>query len=159
MRVRLLWAVAAVVLSSLLMGGCSNRPSSPQSILGRWRVAGHRGMSVPNSFFWYTMDYLEFREDGTVLALMRWPPEVGNDIRLNKTAKYALVGDHQIAFTGACRYEDPCTGLYTTTLRGDEMQIFDAEAELTLVRVGQPGKALPATIPGPSPSATPGPAR
>ncbi len=154
MRLRLLCVSMSIVLSSLLLSGCGKEASTSQSILGRWRVINHRGVNVPNSFFWFSMDYLEFREDGTVLALVKWPPEVGSDIRLNKTTKYSIVGEHQIEFIGVCRYQDPCTGVYTVTLRGDRLQIFDADGELTLMRVGPPGQDLPSTIIGPSPSPT-----
>ena len=155
MRLRMLCVSMSIVLLPLLISGCSKEASSSQSILGRWRVINHRGISVPSSFFWFIMDYLEFREDGTVLSLAKWPPEVGNDIRLNKTTKYSLVGEHQIEFIGACRYENPCTGVYTATLSGDKLQIFDADGELTLMPVGPPGQDLPPTLIGPSPSPTP----
>jgi hypothetical protein len=112
-------------------------------------------MNVPNSFFWFAMDYLEFREDGQVWALIEWPPETRSDTRLNKTAEYALVGEDQIEFVGSCRHRDPCTGTYTATLEGDKLRIFDAEGRLELSRVGPPSKGLPPTAVGPSPSPTP----
>ena len=118
-------------------------------------VINKQGINVPNSFFWFTMDYVEFREDGTVWALMQWPPDVGSDIRLNKTAEYFLVGENQIKFVGACRHQDPCTGFYTATLKGNELQIFDAEGRLELKQVGPPSKDLPPTVVGPSPTSTP----
>ena len=155
MRLRLLCVGISIVLSSLLLSSCGKEASSSQSILGRWRVVNHRGINVPNSFFWFSMDYLEFREDGTVLALVKWPPEVGSDIRLNKTAKYSRLGEHQIEFIGACRYQDPCIGVYIATLRGDRLRISDADGELTLMRVGPLGQDLQSTIVGPSPSPTP----
>jgi hypothetical protein len=117
-------------------------------------VIDKQGINVPNSFFWFVMDYVEFREDGTVLALMLWPPDAGSEIRLNKTAEYYLVGEQQIAFVGACRYQDPCTGTYTVTLKENELRIFDADGRLTLERVGPPSSDLPPPAVGPSPSPT-----
>jgi hypothetical protein len=145
----------SIALLLLLAIGCSEEDSSSQRVLGRWEVIGNQGISVPNSFFWFIMDYLEFREDGTVLALVKWPPDVGSDIRLNKTASYSLVGENQIEFVGACRHQDPCTGVYTTTLKGDKLQIFGTHGVLTLMRVGPPGENLPPKIVGPSASPTP----
>lgn len=114
-----------------------------------------QGINVPNSFFWFTMDYVEFREDGTVWALMEWPPGIGSEIRLNKTAEYSLVDEHQIEFMGACRHQDPCKGSYTANLKGDDLQIFDAEGRLELKRAGPPSEDLPLTVVGPSPTSTP----
>ena len=142
-----------VVLLSLLAGGCSKEGSSDQGVLGRWEVIDKQGINVPNSFFWLSMDYLEFRQDGTVLALVKWTP--GGAVRLNKTATYSLVGERQIEFLGACRHQDPCTGAYTMALSGDRLQIFDADGILTLTRIGPPGKDLPPRVVGPSPSPTP----
>lgn len=155
MQLRLFFVGMPIVLLSLLAIGCRKEVSSSNRVLGRWEVIENQGISVPNSFFWFSMDYLEFREDGTVLALVKWPPDVGSDIRLNKTASYSLVGEHQIEFVGACRHQDPCTGVYTTTLKGDKLEIFDTDGILTLMRVGPPGGNLPPTIVGPSASPTP----
>ena len=152
MRLWILRVGTLAVLLSLLISGCGDEDSS---VLGRWEVIYKQGISVPNSFFWFSMDYLEFREDGTVLALVKWPPGVGRDVRLNKTARYSLVGERQVEFVGACRYQDPCTGAYTMTLRGDRLHVFDSDGMLALVRVGPPSKDLPPTIVGPSPSPTP----
>jgi hypothetical protein len=101
------------------------------------------------------IDYVEFREDGTVLGLVQWPPGDGSEVRLNVSAKYSLVDEQQIEFIGACRHQDPCTGTYTVVVRGDELQIFDADGRLALKRVGPPSKELPPTIVGPVPSPTP----
>ncbi|MCP4524986.1 MAG: hypothetical protein GY833_03580 [Aestuariibacter sp.] len=156
MQLRSLCVIMSFVLLSVVVSGCGEEATeSPQSILGRWRVINNQGVSVPNSFFWFTMDYVEFREDGTVWGLMQWPPDIGSDIRLNKTAEYSLVGERQIEFVGACRHQDPCTGIYTATLKGDELQIFDTEGRLELKLVGPPSEDLPPTVVGPSPSPTP----
>lgn len=127
----------------------------PPSVLGRWRVIETAGMSVPNSFFWASMDYVEFRADGTVLALVDWPPDSRSEIRLNTTGQYARVADNRIEFVGACRHEDPCTGAYRVELRGDDLEISADEARLKLQRVGPPGADIPPPIFGPSPSPTP----
>jgi hypothetical protein len=75
-----------IVLVSFLVCGCgSETTESSPDVLGRWEVISEEGMSVPNSFFWFVMDYVEFRDDGTVLGLMEWPPDSGTEIRLNKT--------------------------------------------------------------------------
>lgn len=155
MKLRLFFVGMSIPLLSLLITGCGKEVSSSHRVLGRWQVIENQGISVPNSFFWFSMDYLEFREDGTVLALVKWPPDVGRDIRLNKTASYSLVGENQIEFVGACRHQDPCTGVYTATLKGDKLQLFDTDGILTLMRVGPPGENLPPTIVGPSASPTP----
>jgi len=156
MQLRSLCVSMSFALLSVLVCSCGREViESSQSILGRWRVINKRGINVPHSFFWFTMDYIEFREDGTVWALMQWPPDVGSDIRVNKTAEYSLVGEYQIEFVGACRHQDPCTGSYTATLKGDELQIFDAEGRLVLKRAGPPSEDLPPTVVGPSPSSTP----
>jgi hypothetical protein len=125
------------------------------SVLGRWRVVEKDGMNVPNSFFWASMDYVEFRAGGTVLALVDWPPDTPAEIRLNQTGQYSLVEDDEIEFVGSCRHEDPCTGTYRVELRGDSLAIVNAEGKLQLQRVGPPGEDIPARIMGPSPSPTP----
>ena len=156
MQLRSLWVSISFALLSVLASDCSREATeSSQSILGRWRVTNKQDISVPNSFFWFTMDYVEFREDGTVWALVQWPPGIGSEIRLNKTAEYFLVGENQIEFVGACRHQDPCTGFYTATLKGNELQIFDAEGRLELKQVGPPSEDLPPKVAGPSPTSTP----
>jgi hypothetical protein len=156
MQLRSLCVSMSFALLSMLVSSCGREVTeSPQSILGRWRVINKQGINVPHSFFWFTMDYVEFREDGTVWGLMQWPPDVGSEIRLNKTAEYSLVGEHQIEFVGACRHQDSCTGSYTATLEGDELQIFNVEGRLELERVGPPSEDLPPTVVGPSPSSIP----
>jgi hypothetical protein len=156
MPCRLLRVSAVFFLLFALIGACGEDSSaSPASILGRWRVISIQDMTVPNSFFWFTMDYVEFRQDGTVLALMLWPPEDGNDIRVNKIAEYDLVGDEQIAFIGSCRHIDPCTGLYTITLKENILRIFHEGSSLELMWVGPPDEDIPPTVVGPSPTGTP----
>jgi hypothetical protein len=142
------------LLSSLLIGCVTESPETSQRILGRWEVIQMEGIHVPNSFFWFTMDAIEFREDGEVWALMH-DPSGTDDLRLNKTAAYSLVGDDQIEFVGACRHEDPCTGVYTLSLKGDDVQILDAEGRLELRRAGPPSRDRPPKVVGPSASATP----
>ena len=112
-------------------------------------------MSVPHSFFWYSMDYLEFRDDGVVWALVRWPPGTGSELRLNRTGQYALVAPDQIEFPGSCRHQDPCTGHYSLNLVGDRLQIEDAESKLLLDLAGPISREQPPGILGPSPSPTP----
>ena len=155
-QLHLLRVALIIGLLSVLISGCSNKVTgSSPDVLGRWKVIKNQGVSVPHSFFWFIIDYVEFRDDGTVLGLMEWPPDGGNEIRLNKTAKYSLVNEHQIEFVGDCRHQGPCTGVYTITLKADRLRIFDAEDQLDLKRVGSPSKELPPTVIGPSPSPTP----
>lgn len=157
MRIRLAYARSIIALLLLLAAGCGRQVTEPsQEILGRWEVVRTQGMSIPHSFFWFMMDYVEFRDNGTVLGLVAWPPDGGAEIRLNVMAEYSVLDDHQVAFVGACRYEDPCTGVYSVTLSGDALQIVNEDAELGLRRVGPPSETLPPTIVGPSASPTPG---
>jgi hypothetical protein len=112
------------------------------------------GMNVPNSFFWLTMDTIEFRADGEVWALIHDTSAAGG-LRLNSTGAYSLVGEDGIEFVGACRHQDPCTGVYTLSFRGDEAQIFDVGGRLELLRARPPSSERPPRIVGPSASATP----
>ena len=153
------WTYACFALLSMMLLGCRERSSdASQRILGRWEVIAREGMNVPNSFFWLTMDTIEFREDGEVWALIHDTSAAG-ELRLNKTAVYSVVGENGIEFVGACRHQDPCTAAYTLTLKGDEAQIFDAEGRLELVRVGPLSSAPPPRVVGPSASATPSPSQ
>jgi len=144
-----------MVLLSLLLGGCSKERPLAQGILGRWQVIDNLGIGVPHSFFWLSMDWIEFREDGTALALIDWPPGGGGEVRLNGTTRYQTVGERQVEFVGSCRHADPCTGVYTATLSGDRLEIGNAEGRLTLAHSGPAGQELPPTVVGPSPSPTP----
>jgi hypothetical protein len=160
MSLRVFRTGVSIALLSMLLCGCGTKGSeSSQRILGRWEVIQMEGMNVPNSFFWFTMDYVEFREDGQVWALMVDPTGTGNDVGLNKTAAYSVVGEDRIEFVGACRHQDPCTGVYTLTLNGDDAQVFDVGGRLELVRAGPPSSDAPPTVVGPSASATPAPSQ
>ena len=155
---RLLSITTLISLLLVLLAGCGREmPSSPPHITGRWKVVESERMSVPNSFFWFSMDYLEFHGDGEVWALVRWPPGRQNEseLRLNKTGRYALVGQDQIEFPGSCRHQDPCAGTYTLAQEGDELQISAAESRLHLQWTAPPSQARPPAIPGPSASPTP----
>jgi len=153
---RVFRASVSIALLSILLCRCGSKgPEASQRILGRWEVIRMEGIHVPNSFFWFTMDYVEFREDGEVWALMVGPTGTGSDIGLNKTAAYSLVGEDRIEFVGACRHEDPCTGAYTLTLNGDDALIFDAGGRLELKRAGPPSSDPPPPVVGPSATATP----
>ena len=143
----------ALLFAALI--GCSRRRPLAQGILGRWEVLDSQGIGVPHSFFWSMMDWIEFREDGTALALLDWPPGKGREVRLNGTTRYRTVGERQIEFTGSCRHADPCTGVYTVTLSGARLEIWDADGRLRLTRAGPAGQELPPTVVGPSPSPTP----
>jgi len=145
------------IIFLLELNGCGNVASNPSpDILGRWQVIGKHGLSVPHSLFWFSMDYIEFREDGAALGLMTWPPDsASDDIRLNKTGRYTLTGANQIEFVGSCRHQDPCTGVYTLTRTADTLKIADAGRALNLRWVGPPAQTLPLPAPGPAPSPTP----
>ena len=155
MRRHLWYASLFIVLLFAASSGCNKQSPLAQDILGRWKVIDNQGIGVPHSFFWSMMDWIEFREDGTALALIDWPPGEGGEVRLNGTTRYRTVGEHQIEFTGSCRHADPCTGVYTATLSGDRLEIEDAGGRLTLTRVGPADRELPPTVVGPSPSPTP----
>jgi hypothetical protein len=144
------------VLLSILFSACGQAtPVSAQTILGRWQVTDNSHMAVPNSFFWFTMEYVEFRGDGTVASLIRWSSMDGPELRLHKTAHYALTDTNHLAVTGACRHHDPCTGFYTAMLAGDELTIADTVGRLELKRVGDASEVLPPPFEGPLPSPTP----
>jgi hypothetical protein len=156
MQMRSMCIIVFIAVLTVLPNGCGPEDTEPsQSLVGRWEVINKEGMNLPNSFFWFAMDYVEFREGGEVWGLTHSPPGAGGDIRLNKTAEYVFVCEHQIEFVGACRHQDPCTGSYSATMEGDELQIFDAEGRLELRWVGPPSKDLPPKADGPSPSPTP----
>jgi hypothetical protein len=153
---RYFWCLGPfLALLVFLAGGCSRESALARGIVGRWRVGENQGIGVPNSFFWNQMDWIEFREDGTALALIQWPPDGGSEVRLNGKTRYRTIGKSQIEFVGSCRHADPCTGVYTATLRHSALEIRDAEGELTLRRVGPTARELPPTVVGPSPSPTP----
>jgi hypothetical protein len=144
-----------LILLAVALNSCGRTtPASAQTLLGRWHVTNEQNLSVPNSFFWFSMDYVEFRADGTVASLIQSPPNE-TELRLNKTARYALTNTRHLAVTGACRHQDPCIGLYTTALAGDELTIFDSGGQLVLVRVGDASEELAPTAVGPAPSPTP----
>ena len=155
MRKHLWYAGLFIALLFAVLIGCGKQSPLAQGILGRWEVIDGQGIGVPHSFFWSMMDWIEFREDGTALALLDWPPGKGDEVRLNGTTRYRTVGERQVEFIGSCRYADPCTGVYTATLRGDRLEIEDAEGKLVLKHTGPAGRELPPTVVGPSPSPTP----
>jgi hypothetical protein len=87
----LLSSCLCLVLLSILLNACGQAtPVSTRTILGRWQVIENKGITVPNSFFWFTMEYVEFRADGTVTSLVHWPPTDMRELRRNKIAHYAL---------------------------------------------------------------------
>jgi hypothetical protein len=151
------WRVSAsLALLLLLAGGCGRpTPEPSRAILGRWTVIDSQGINVPNSFFWFMMDQLEFREDGDLWGLMLWPPDGGTELRLNAWTTYTFVDPDQIEVTGSCRHQDPCTGTYTVNLDGDSLELADAEGRMFLERAGPPSEVPPPRVPGPSPSPTP----
>jgi hypothetical protein len=151
------WTCLLIALLLQWASACQPAPANPaERIQARWQVDDSQGMNVPHSFFWFTMDYIEFRPDGTIWGLMGWPPGEDGDLRLNVTGEYALVGGDQIEFVGACRYEDPCTGRYTLTFQGDSLELSGAGSRLLLKQAGPPSKEAPPPPPAPAPSPTPG---
>ena len=131
--------------------GCGAREGS---LVGRWEITSEASMSVPHSFFWLYRSHVEFREDGTLLGLMPWPPDGGHELTLNATATYVLDGD-RLEITGACRHEDPCAGTYNVTLKGRRLTLHDGESQMTLTYTGPPGESIPRRAPGPTASPTP----
>ena len=109
---------------------------------------------MPETLFWFSMDYLEFREDGTLLSLINWPPDTGTEVRVNKSVTYTRVNEDQIAISGICREVEPCTGTYTLAYNGDMLRMTGEGGELILERVGSASADVPSIVPGPSPSPT-----
>ncbi|MGD2104143.1 MAG: hypothetical protein PVJ55_03375 [Anaerolineae bacterium] len=156
MRFRFSHGSLVVAWLLVLFGGCgSDRTELSQALLGRWEVVHKQGMSVPHSFFWLSMDYVEFRTDGTVWALMEWPPGGGSEIRLNGTTACSLPEERQIAFEGSCRHQGPCVGVYAATLRYDKLTLSQGDDAWILRRVGPSSEEVPPTAIGPAPSPTP----
>lgn len=148
--------MAVLVFSCFFSCGCSRDDTEiPRDISGRWQVVSNQGINKPHSFFWFMMDYIEFRDDGAVWALIHWPPGEGDDIRLNAVSEYNRLSEEQIQFTGSCRYEDPCIGTYTLRLQTDILTINDAAGELVLKWVGPQSEDTVPRVIGPAPTATP----
>jgi hypothetical protein len=101
------------------------------------------------------MDYIEFRENGEVFALMGWPPGEDQEIRLNGVTEYAIIGEDQVEITGSCRHQDPCTGTYTMVFKGEGLRIIDAEKVLLLKWVALPEEGRPPDVGRPFPTSTP----
>jgi len=158
MRLRSSCICMSIALFLVLASGCSrgNTESSPR-ILGRWRVIDKQGINIPHSFFRCMMDYVEFRQEGIMWGLLKWPPDDGNEFRHNGTGEYVLVGEHQIEFVGDCRHQGPCTGSYTLTWKGDTLHILGENEKWILEWIGPPSEVLPSAIEGPSPTSTPVP--
>ena len=145
-----------LALLAIVLSACGRvTPVSAQTILGRWQVIDNKDITIPHSFFWFTMEYVEFRADGTVATFVHWPQIDGPELRLNKVAHYALTSSDRLALIGACRHQDPCTGLYTATLAGDELAIGDSVGRFVLKRVAGASEDLPLLLDGPLPSPTP----
>ena len=137
--------------------GSSNNPQ--QDIVGRWEIEKSNGLNIPHSFFWFPMEFIEFRADGTVLGLMNWPPAADEEIRLNKSAVYQLLDGNRIEIIGSCRYEDPCSEIFNFTIAGRKLRLFNAEASMDLRYMGPADQGDIPTIIGPQPSPTTPPSR
>ncbi len=123
-----------------------------QDVAGRWAVQDGSTLTVPNSFFWFSMDVIEFRPDGTVLGLMFWPPDSRAELRLNKTAEYRLLEDGRMEIVGSCRHEDPCGGVYDLSLSGESLRLFNDSDEMQLKRSGPATQGTVPRVIGPVPT-------
>ncbi|MDX1418040.1 MAG: lipocalin family protein [Candidatus Promineifilaceae bacterium] len=147
--------VALLLFCTACGGEVGSQKDSAAAIVGRWKLIENDGVTVPHSFFWFSMDFIEIRADGMMLGLMKWPPEDGVELRLNKTAEYTWTIDGRLQISGSCRYQDPCTGLYDPVWQNDHLRLEMGNAFLEMRRTGPVIEATILPIPGPSPSATP----
>ena len=150
--------IISIMLITICITNCGcklTRDQSSDRIIGRWQTISNQGVDVPNSFFWLMMDYIEFRENGEVWALVEWPPGENQEIRLNSVTEYVLISEDQIEITGSCRHQDPCKGIYTTMFRGEGLRIIDAEKVLLLKWVAPSSEGRPPDVGGPFPTSTP----
>jgi hypothetical protein len=148
-------SIILLVICGIVCGCTLANNQSPGSIIGRWQIISNQGVDIPNSFFWLMMDYIEFRENGEVWALMGWPPGEDQEIRLNGLTEYAIISENQVEITGSCRHQDPCTGIYITTFKGEGLRIIDTEKVLLLKWVGPSSAGRPPDVSGPFPTSTP----
>jgi hypothetical protein len=148
------WIAPACILL-LLASGSFLRGTAPPPLAGRWEIAAQEAMSVPHSFFRLGMTVVEFREDGSLLGLMPWPPDGGRDLMLNARAEYRLGHDGTITIHGTCRHEPECTGTYGLTLEGNTLTLREGGSWMQLTHLGPPGEGVPPRAPGPSASPTP----
>jgi hypothetical protein len=153
---RLFRLILCLLTFSLLASACGLvEILDTEALEGQWTIVDSQGLSVPHSFFWAMMDYVEFRSDGTLWGLMHWPPGSQGDLRLNATAAFAVVETGRIEIVGSCRYKDPCSVTFDAVLRRGELQLSAPESSMTLERSGPQSGAPPSRVPGPAPSATP----
>jgi hypothetical protein len=133
--------------------------NSQSRLFAIWEVFGDHSINTPHSFFWFAMDYLEFRDDGEVWALMWWPPGSGSELKLNKIAEYTSDHERQITFWGSCRHQDKCSGTYSMSFEGETLYIQTGNERMVLKRFSDPSVHKPPMVNGPSATATPAPSQ
>lgn len=138
-----------------LSSGCENTADKPAAaILGRWQRVSQAGPGDPNEV---SSEYIEFRETGLLLSLIR--EEVTGVFWQTNTATYTLPTTSQLQVTGSCwrgweRYT--CTRVYGMQLNGDRLGITgDGPAEYRRIATLSPN--APPTLAPPFPSPTPAP--
>jgi hypothetical protein len=101
------------------------------------------------------MEYLEFRENGVLLTLIK--SEGSEMFWLNNSATYTMTSSSQMQVAGSCwqgweRYA--CSRTYSIRLAGDKLWVLaDNQAEYR--RIGELSRDLPPTLAPPFPSPTP----
>ncbi len=148
MKIRL---CLTLLFSSLLTACIESPDGATAKILGRWQRLSPAGPGDPNE----VSEYIEFRESGVLLSLLR--DEGTNEFWLITSATYALTSANQLQVVGTCykgweRYT--CSRTYAIALAGDTLKISgDQEAEYQ--RIGSLSPNLPPTLAPPMPSPTP----
>lgn len=134
--------------------GCEalNQDKPGNILAGRWQILDRAGLNEPHSFFWFTMDFVEFKANGTLLGLMVWPPDSGETVRLNKTAGYRILEDGRIEIIGRCRYEDPCSAVFEMAFGNGTLRLSNESAFMELRRSGPEATDDIPTVPGPQPT-------
>jgi hypothetical protein len=138
-------------LTLALLTACGRATSDVgQGILGRWQRISPVGPGDPSEL---SAEYLEFRQDGALLVLLK---DMDTFWWIN-SATYTVTSSAEMQVTGSCwqgweRYA--CTGTYTLRLSGDELRL-SADNEAEYHRIGGLSRELPPTLAPPLPSPTP----
>lgn len=125
---------------------------SQQDLVGRWQIQEGASLIVPHSFFWFSMDVLEIRPDGSMLGLMFWPPDSGEELRLNKTAEYRMLDDGRLEIIGSCRHEDPCSAVYDLNRTLESLWLSRDSSTMELKYISSDVGGIIPTVIGPAPT-------
>lgn len=147
-----LWLSRLVLLLTLaLLTACARATSDVASdILGRWERISPAGPGDPSEL---SGEYLEFRQDGVLLVLLKDM----DTFWLINSATYTVLSYTEMQVAGSCwrgqeRYA--CTRTYTLSLAGDKLSL-SADNQAEYRRVGELSEDLPPTLALPFPSPTP----